>query len=62
VDEVSWEDYGWKMDENLESLVARLKIKGHNSIPAKRVYIPKGETKNDLWGYPHWKTKWWKAA
>ena len=44
VDEVSWEDYGRNLDENLESLVSRLKSKKYKPIPAKRVYIPKSET------------------
>jgi group II intron reverse transcriptase/maturase len=44
VDEVSWEDYGRNLDENLEFLVVRLKNKEYKPIPAKRVYIPKSET------------------
>lgn len=44
VDEVSWEDYGRNLDENLELLVSRLKSKEYKPIPAKRVYIPKSET------------------
>ena len=44
VDGVSWEDYGKNLDENLESLVSRLKSKEYKPIPAKRVYIPKSET------------------
>ncbi len=44
VDNVSWEDYGRNLDENLDSLVSRLKSKKYKPIPAKRVYIPKSET------------------
>jgi RNA-directed DNA polymerase len=44
VDEVSWEDYGKNLDENLDSLVSRLKSKKYKPVPAKRVYIPKSET------------------
>jgi group II intron reverse transcriptase/maturase len=44
VDGVSWEDYGKNLDENLESLMSRLKSKEYKPIPAKRVYIPKSET------------------
>jgi RNA-directed DNA polymerase len=44
IDEVSWEDYGENLNENLEGLVSRLKRKKYKPIPARRVYIPKGET------------------
>ena len=43
IDSVSWEEYGQNLDENLENLVSRLKRKKYKPIPAKRVYIPKGE-------------------
>ncbi len=44
IDNISWEEYGRKLDENLELLVSRLKRKKYKPIPARRVYIPKGET------------------
>ena len=44
IDEVSWEDYGKNLEENLEQLVSRLKAKKYNPIPARRVYIPKGKS------------------
>lgn len=44
IDEVSWEEYGRNLDENLEQLVSRLKRKKYKPIPARRVYIPKGKT------------------
>ena len=44
IDNVSWEEYGRKLDENLELLVSRLKRKKYKPIPARRVYIPKSET------------------
>ncbi len=44
IDNVSWEEYGRKEDENLELLVSRLKRKKYKPIPARRVYIPKSET------------------
>jgi group II intron reverse transcriptase/maturase len=43
IDNVSWKDYGENLEENLERLVSRLKRKRYKPIPAKRVYIPKGE-------------------
>ena len=44
IDNVSWEEYGRNLEENLEQLVSRLKRKKYKPIPARRVYIPKGET------------------
>lgn len=44
IDNVSWEEYGRGLNENLEVLVARLKRKKYKPIPARRVYIPKSET------------------
>lgn len=44
IDNVSWEDYGMNLDENLERLVLKLKRKKYTPKPAKRVYIPKGKT------------------
>lgn len=44
IDDVSWEEYGRELDENLEQLVTRLKRKKYKPIPARRVYIPKNET------------------
>ena len=44
IDNVSWEEYGKGLNENLERLVSRLKRKKYKPIPAKRVYIPKSET------------------
>jgi len=44
IDNVSWEEYGRNLDENLLLLVSRLKRKKYKPIPARRVYIPKSET------------------
>jgi len=44
IDNVTWEEYGRNLDENLELLVSRLKRKKYKPIPARRVYIPKSET------------------
>ena len=46
IDNVSWEEYGRNLEENLELLVSRLKRKKYNPRPAKRVYIPKSKTEN----------------
>lgn len=42
IDNVSWEEYGRDLEGNLELLVSRLRKKKYLPIPAKRVYIPKG--------------------
>ena len=41
VDKVSWQEYRRDLDNNLISLVERLKKKKFKPLPAKRVYIPK---------------------
>lgn len=41
LDDVSWYEYNENLDENLDSLVNRLKSKKYKPIPARRVYIPK---------------------
>ncbi len=42
IDKVSWQEYEKDLDENLKSLVERLKKKKFKPLPSKRVYIPKG--------------------
>ena len=44
IDNVSWEEYGRNLEENLPGLVSRLKRKTYKPIPARRVYIPKSKT------------------
>ena len=46
IDNVSWEDYGKNLNENIEKLVSRLKRKKYKPLPARLVYIPKNETEN----------------
>ncbi len=43
IDDVTKEEYGKHLEENLEQLVSRLKRKKYKPLPARRVYIPKGE-------------------
>ena len=42
IDKVSWLEYKQNLDNNLETLVSKLKRKAFKPLPAKRVYIPKG--------------------
>ncbi len=43
IDNISWQEYGADLDDNLERLVSRLKRKKYQPLPARRVYIPKNE-------------------
>jgi RNA-directed DNA polymerase len=42
VDNVGWYEYETGLTENIDNLVARLKEKKYKPLPARRVYIPKG--------------------
>ncbi len=42
IDRVSWLEYKEDLDNNLETLVDKLKRKAFKPLPARRVYIPKG--------------------
>lgn len=52
IDKVSWEGYGKQLEENLESLVSKLKRKKYKPQPARRVYIPKNEKEKRPIGIP----------
>jgi len=52
IDEVTWKEYGKRLDENLQDLVMRLKSKRYKPQPAKRVYIPKNEQEKRPLGMP----------
>ena len=43
IDNMSWQEYGVDLDQNLERLVERLKRKKYKPQPARRVYIPKND-------------------
>ena len=43
IDNISWQEYGADLDNNLVKLVSRLKRKKYKPLPARRVYIPKNE-------------------
>ena len=52
IDNISWEEYGADLDENLERLVSKLKRKKYKPIPARRVYIPKNDKETRPLGIP----------
>ena len=52
IDGVSWKEYGDRLDENLNSLVACMKAKRYKPLPARRVYIPKNEHETRPLGLP----------
>jgi len=52
IDGVSWKEYGERLDENLNNLVARMKAKRYKPQPVKRVYIPKNEHEKRPLGLP----------
>ena len=52
IDGVSWKEYGEQLDENLNSLVTRMKAKRYKPLPARRVYIPKNEHEKRPLGLP----------
>jgi len=52
IDGVSWTEYGKQLDENLNNLVTRMKVKRYKPQPVKRVYIPKNEHEKRPLGLP----------
>ncbi|GAG82351.1 unnamed protein product, partial [marine sediment metagenome] len=52
VDGVTWTEYGKDLDENLNNLVTRMKVKRYKPLPSKRVYIPKDERQKRPLGMP----------
>ena len=52
IDEISWQEYGEQLEENLCDLVTRMKSKRYKPLPAKRVYIPKGNNEERPLGLP----------
>ena len=42
IDGISWQEYRVDLDSNIKNLVEKLKRKSFKPLPARRVYIPKG--------------------
>jgi len=43
VDQVTWEEYGQRLEANLDDLHARVQQGRYRAVPARRVYIPKAD-------------------
>jgi RNA-directed DNA polymerase len=52
VDGVSWEQYGQRLEDNLQQLSERLKRGAYRARPVRRVRIPKSEGRKRLLGVP----------
>lgn len=52
IDNVSWQEYGINLDDNLEALVDMLKRKSYQPKAARRVYIPKNDKETRPLGIP----------
>jgi len=52
IDNVSWQEYGINLDDNLQRLVDMLKRKSYQPKAARRVYIPKNDKETRPLGIP----------
>jgi len=57
VDGVTKEEYGEELDENLETLLGRMKKFSYKPYPVRRAYIPKGDGKMRGLGIPSFEDK-----
>ena len=52
VDQVTWQEYGESLEENLEDLSGRLQRGAYRARPVRRVYIPKSDGRQRPLGVP----------
>jgi group II intron reverse transcriptase/maturase len=52
VDQVTWQEYGEELEENLEDLSGRLQRGAYRARPVRRVYIPKSDGRQRPLGVP----------
>jgi len=52
VDQVTWKEYGERLEENLEDLSGRLQRGAYRARPVRRVYIPKSDGRQRPLGVP----------
>jgi group II intron reverse transcriptase/maturase len=57
VDAVTKEEYGEKLEENIDDLLGRMKRQAYKPQPVKRVYIPKADGKKRPLGIPAYEDK-----
>ena len=62
VDEVTKEEYGEKLAENIDALLKRMKQFSYRPYPVRRAYIPKGNGKMRGLGVPSFEDKMVQGA
>ena len=60
-DGVTKEEYGKRLEENIENLIVRMKKFSYKPYPVRRAYIPKEMGKCEDWESRHLKTKWFRV-
>ena len=61
VDDVTWEDYGQDLEDNLRDLHARVQGGSYRARPTRRTYFPKPDGRLRHWGSRRWRTRSFSA-